>query len=103
MKRSAKSLNGYIGWAKYAPEWNFKAVAAFVKDHVESPLPRWHLIFTIGKQVVGFGSLAPMENGRDVQVALWVGLGHEGKSSFFSRELDFLHFGASFPANGNPA
>jgi RimJ/RimL family protein N-acetyltransferase len=79
MKRSAKSLNGYIGWAKYAPEWDFKTVASFVNDHVKDELPRWHLIFTIGKQVVGFGSLAPMEHSRDVQVALWVGLGHEGR------------------------
>ena len=79
MKRSAKSLSGYIGWAKYAPGWDFKTVAAFVRDHVESPLPRWHLIFTIGKEVVGFGSIAPIDHPRDVQVALWVGLGHEGK------------------------
>jgi RimJ/RimL family protein N-acetyltransferase len=79
MKRSAKSLNGYIGWAKYAPEWDFKTVASFVNDHVKDELPRWHLIFTIGKQVVGFGSLAPMPHSRDVQVSLWVGLGHEGR------------------------
>jgi RimJ/RimL family protein N-acetyltransferase len=79
MKRSAKSLNGYIGWAKYAPEWNYKAVATFVKDHLDDQLPRWHLVFTIGKQVVGFGSLAPMDHKRDVQVSLWVALGHEGR------------------------
>ena len=79
MKRSAKSLNGFIEWAKYSPEWDFKTVASFVADHLKDDLPRWHLIFTIGKQVVGFGSLAPMEQQRDAQVSLWVGLGHEGK------------------------
>jgi RimJ/RimL family protein N-acetyltransferase len=79
MKRSAKMLKGYIGWAKYAPSWDFKTVASFVNDHLNDDLPRFHLIFTIGKQVVGFGSLAPMDNPRDVQVALWVGLGHQGR------------------------
>lgn len=79
MKRSAKMLKGYIDWAKYAPSWNYKTVVEFVNDHLGSELPRWHLVFTIGKQVVGFGSLAPMGDPRDVQVALWVGLGHQGR------------------------
>lgn len=79
MKRSAKMLKGYIGWAKYAPSWDYKTVVSFVNDHVNDDFPRFHLIFTIGKEVVGFGSLAPMPNPRDVQVALWVALGHQGR------------------------
>ena len=94
MKRSAKSLNGYIGWAKYAPEWDFKTVASFVNDHVKDELPRWHLLFTIGREVVGFGSLAPMEHDRDVQVSLWVGLGHEGNGigKWIVQILEFYAF-----------
>lgn len=95
MKRSAKSLNGYIGWAKYAPEWDFRTVAAFVKDHLEDDLPRWHLVFSIGKQVVGFGSLAPMNHERDVQVSLWVGIGHEGKG-IGKRIVEILEFYAFY-------
>jgi RimJ/RimL family protein N-acetyltransferase len=80
MKRSAKVLKGYIEWAKYAPSWDFKTVASFVKDHLNDEFPRFHLLFTVGKQVVGFGSLAPVNgNIKDVQVALWVGLGHQGR------------------------
>lgn len=77
MKRSAKMLRGYIDWAKYAPAWDFKTVQNFVDDQVNSEYPRFHLIFTIGKEVVGFGSLAPVGNPRNVQVALWVALGHQ--------------------------
>jgi RimJ/RimL family protein N-acetyltransferase len=77
MKRSAKHLKGYIGWAKYAPSWDYKTVQQFVNDHVNDSFPRFHLIFTIGKEVVGFGSLAPMGDPRSVQVALWTALGHE--------------------------
>ena len=77
MKRSANHLKGFIGWAKYAPSWNFKTVQQFVRDHCNDDWPRFHLIFSIGKQVVGFGSLAPMANPRHIQVALWVAAGWE--------------------------
>jgi RimJ/RimL family protein N-acetyltransferase len=94
MKRSAKMLKGYIDWAKYAPSWDYKTVVQFVNDHLQSDLPRWHLVFTIGKQVVGFGSLAPMANERDVQVALWVGLGNQsrGIGQWIVRVLEWYAF-----------
>jgi ribosomal-protein-serine acetyltransferase len=79
MKANAAHLKGYIGWAKYAPSWDFKAVQQFVNDHVDAEWPRFHLIFSIGKKVVGFGSLAPMGNPREIQVALWVAQEFEGK------------------------
>lgn len=79
MKANAPHLKGYIGWAKYAPSWDFKAVQQFVNDHVNDEWPRFHLIFSIGKKVVGFGSLAPMDNPRDIQVALWVAKEFEGQ------------------------
>jgi len=79
MKRSAKSLKHHLGWAKYAPSWDFKTVQKFVDDHVHSELPRFHFIFTIGYEVVGFGSLAPMSHLRDIQVSLWVGIDHQGR------------------------
>mgnify|MGYP003350217603 FL=1 len=74
MKKSARDLKGYIGWAKYAPSWKMNTVQKFVLDHVNSDFPRFHLIFTIGYEVVGFGSLAPVNRDRSVQVALWVGV-----------------------------
>jgi hypothetical protein len=70
MKRSALNLFAFIEWGKYASGWNYKQVSKFVRDHVNSELPRFHLIFTICYQVVGFGSLAPMPSYRDIQVAL---------------------------------
>lgn len=79
MKANAEHLKGYIGWAKYAPSWDFKTVQQFVNDHVDDDWPRFHLIFSIGKKVVGFGSLAPMDNPREIQVALWVAKEFEGK------------------------
>ena len=79
MKRSANNLKGHINWAKYAPSWNFKTVQKFVNDHLKDDFPRFHLIFTIGYEVVGFGSLAPMPHPRDIQVALWTASGHEGR------------------------
>ena len=79
MKANAKHLNGYIEWAKYAPSWDFKEVQRFVNDHMNHDLPRFHLIFSIGYDVVGFGSLAPVGKLRDVQVALWVSKDFEGQ------------------------
>jgi RimJ/RimL family protein N-acetyltransferase len=79
MKRSAHRLSGFISWARYAPSWDMATVQRFVSDHVNSPAPRFHLIFTIGYDLVGFGSLAPMPNHRETQVALWVAEGFEGQ------------------------
>lgn len=94
MKRSAKMLRGYIEWAKYAPNWDFKTVQQFVNDHVNSEYPRFHLIVTCGRQVVGFASLAPMSNPRHIQVALWVGLGHQrrGIGHWIVKILEFYAF-----------
>lgn len=94
MKKSAKNLKGYIGWAKYAPEWKIETVQKFVRDHCEGELPRFHLIFSIGYEVVGFGSLAPMPNPRDVQVALWVTTGFERKGigSWIVQVLEWYAF-----------
>lgn len=79
MKGNAEHLKGYIGWAKYAPSWDFLTVQQFVNDHVNQDWPRFHLIFSIGRKVVGFGSLAPMASPRDIQVALWVTKEFEGQ------------------------
>ena len=76
MRNNAKHLRGYVGWAKYSPSWNFDTVQEFVDDHVNSEWPWFHLIFTIGKKVVGFGSLAPMNHPRDIQISLWVDRKH---------------------------
>ena len=94
MKRSAKNLKGHIGWAKYAPSWDLKTVQKFVNDHVNDDFPRFHLIFTIGYEVVGFGSLAPMPSERDIQVSLWVGTGHErrGIGSWIVTVLEWYAF-----------
>jgi RimJ/RimL family protein N-acetyltransferase len=79
MKKSALNLSSFIEWGKYASGWNYKQVTRFVRDHVKSEFPRFHLIFTIGHEVVGFGSLAPMPSYRNIQVALWVAKDHQGK------------------------
>jgi len=79
MKKSAFNLSGFIGWAEYAPGWTYKQVTKFVRDHIKSELPRFHLIFTIGREVVGFGSLAPMPDSRSIQVSLWVASSHQRK------------------------
>ena len=94
MKRSASTLKGFIGWAKYVPSWDFATVARFVNDHVNSDLPRFHLIFSIGREVVGFGSLGPMGHPLEVQVALWVAKGHErrGIGSWIVQVLEFYAF-----------
>jgi RimJ/RimL family protein N-acetyltransferase len=94
MKKSAKDLRGYIGWAKYAPSWKIDTVQKFVLDHVNSDFPRFHLIFTIGYEVVGFGSLAPVDRSRSVQVALWVTSGHQGKGigSWIVQVLEWYAF-----------
>lgn len=79
MRRSSKNLRGFIGWAKYANTWNLKNVQKFVSDHVKADGPRAHYLFFIGKEVVGFGSLAPMPNPYEIQVALWVAEGYQSK------------------------
>lgn len=71
MKKSAKHLRGYINWAKYSPSWDIEDVQKFVIDHVNSEWPRFHLVFSIGYEVVAFGSLAPVDRERSVQVSLW--------------------------------
>ena len=94
MKKSANHLMGFVGWAKYAPSWDIAVVQQFVKDHVESEWPRFHLIFTIGFEVVGFGSLAPVDNLRNVQVSLWVAKGHDGRGigSWIVQVLEWYAF-----------
>jgi RimJ/RimL family protein N-acetyltransferase len=94
MKRNAKHLSSYIGWAKYAPSWNMDTVQKFVLDHVNSDFPRFHLVFTIGYEVVGFGSLAPVDRERSVQVALWVDKNHErrGIGSWIVTVLEWYAF-----------
>jgi len=94
MKKSAKNLKGFIGWAKYAPSWNISEVQKFVRDHCEDEFPRFHLIFSIGYEVVGFGSIAPMPRNRDVQVALWVTSGYErqGIGSWIVYVLEWYAF-----------
>lgn len=79
MKRSATAIKGYISWGSTVNEWNFKQVQQFVHDHVNDEWPRFHLLFFAGKEIVGFGSIAPMDNPRTAQVALWVAMGHQGK------------------------
>lgn len=79
MKRSAKAIRGYVQWGSKVNEWNFKQVQQFVADHVEDEWPRFHLLFLAGQEIVGFGSIAPMENTRTAQVSLWVAMGHQGK------------------------
>jgi RimJ/RimL family protein N-acetyltransferase len=76
MKKSAKHLRGYVNWAKYSPSWDIDDVQKFVRDHVESEWPRFHLIFTIGYEIVAFGSLAPVNRDRSVQIALWTSVDH---------------------------
>lgn len=78
IRRSHKHLKGYIGWAQYAGEWNFKQIQRFVSQHVKDEFPREHFLFFIGKQIVGMGSLAPMPHPLDIQVALWVAGGFPG-------------------------
>ena len=79
LKRSSHRLAGFIDWARNIQSWNMATAERFVQDHVNSPPPRFHLIFTIGYEVVGFGSLAPMPNPRDIQVSLFVAEGFEGQ------------------------
>lgn len=79
MKRSAKAIRGYIHWGSTVNEWNFHQVNQFVADHVNDEWPRFHLLFFAGQEIVGFGSIAPMDNPRSAQVALWVAMGHQGK------------------------
>ena len=79
MKRSSKAIRGYVEWGSSVNEWNFKQVQQFVVDHVHAEFPRFHLLFFAGREIVGFGSIAPVENPRAAQVALWVAMGHQGK------------------------
>ncbi len=76
MKKSAKHLRKYVHWAKESPSWDMAEVQKFVKAHVESEWPRFHLIFSIGYEVVAFGSLAPVDRERSIQVALWTAADH---------------------------
>jgi hypothetical protein len=53
IRRSAHHLKGFINWAQYAPRWDFKQIQRFVNDHVNPEPPRMHLVFLLGKQIVG--------------------------------------------------
>jgi RimJ/RimL family protein N-acetyltransferase len=80
MKNSAKHLEGFIDWGRTVRGWSFKTVQDFVSQHMKDELPRQHfLFFNKQNELVGFGSLAPMPDPFDVQVALWVADGHHGK------------------------
>ena len=78
IRKSAKHLEGYIGWAQYAGQWDFRRIQQFVSDHVHSEFPREHFIFLLGREIVGMGSLAPMPHILDIQISLWVAEGFHG-------------------------
>ena len=78
IRRSAHHLKGFINWAQYAPRWDFKQIQRFVNDHVNPKPPRMHLVFLLGKQIVGMGSLAPMGRPDEIQISLWVAEGFQG-------------------------
>lgn len=93
--RSAHNIKRYFGWAKYADGWDPETTKKFVDEHVDQKLPRFHLIFSIGHEVVGFGSLAPVsKRERDIQVAIWVAQGWEsqGIGSWMTTVLEWYSF-----------
>ena len=94
MKKSANHLRSYVQWAKESPSWNMRDVQKFVMSHVNSEWPRFHLIFTIGYEVVAFGSLAPVDRDRSVQVALWTSVDHKrrGIGSWVVQVLEWYAF-----------
>ena len=94
MKKSANHLRSYVHWAKDSPSWDMRDVQRFVKSHVNSEWPRFHLIFTIGYEVVAFGSLAPVDRDRSVQVALWTSVDHKrrGIGSWVVQVLEWYAF-----------
>lgn len=79
IRSSAHHLKGFISWAKYANTWDFKQIQRFVNDHADPEPPRMHLVFLLGKRIVGMGSLAPMDKMNEVQISLWVAEGFHGK------------------------
>lgn len=79
IRSSAHHLKGFISWAKYANTWDFKQIQRFVNDHADPEPPRMHLVFLLGKRIVGMGSLAPMDKINEVQISLWVAEGFHGK------------------------
>jgi RimJ/RimL family protein N-acetyltransferase len=94
MKKNAKHLRGFIPWAKYAAGWDIATVQKFVMDHANDDFPRMHLVFSIGYELVGFGSLAPMPTSREVQVSLWTAKGWEGQGigSWIVQVLEWYAF-----------
>jgi len=79
MKRSGNAVKGYIEWGSDVASWSMNDLAKWVRACANDDLPRCHFLFSIGTEVVGIGSLAPFKHPRDVQVALWVAKGHQGK------------------------
>lgn len=79
IRSSGGALKGFIGWAKYSHKWDFKQIQRFVNEHADPEPPRMHLVFLIGKKIVGMGSLAPMGQMDHIQISLWVGAEYQGK------------------------
>jgi RimJ/RimL family protein N-acetyltransferase len=79
MKRSGNAVKGYIEWGSDVASWSMNELAKWVRACATDDRPRCHLLFSIGTEVVGIGSLAPFGHPRNVQVALWVAEGHQGK------------------------
>ncbi len=79
IRDSREHLKGYIEWAAHSANWDFRNINQFVMDHVNAELPREHFVFTIGKRIVGMGSLCPMQDSRTIQLALFVRKGFTGK------------------------
>lgn len=78
IKENYQALKGFVGWATYSDKWDFKEVNRFVMDHVNDDFLRQHFIFTLGKEIVGMGSLLPMKTPYHAQVSLWVVRKHQG-------------------------
>lgn len=78
LRKDAKHLSGYVGWTQWSDQWNLKEVQEFVGQRVNDEAPREHFLFFLGEEFVGMGSLAPVGQLDEIQVALWVASKHQG-------------------------
>lgn len=65
-------LGNFLGWGKFAPNWDFKQHVNWLEEFIKSPEPYSSYVLYLQKRLVGFASFSEGADEYGVQVCYWI-------------------------------